>query len=129
MQIVENHAEQREIDKFKLHLTEIETITSVLLKLSSRWSNIENALRKSSEQNKGTLVEQRDKIRKKHDEAKYLKEGIDRRTRALCLLFRKYFSDEQSDAFERFLRLKSRLMLETKDIEDEEELLLLLLPV
>ena len=73
------------------------------------------------------MLEQREQIRKKHDEAKYLKEGIDRRTRALCLLFRKYFTDEQSNDLETFLRLKSRLMLETKDIEEREEENLLLL--
>lgn len=48
----ESHADQREIEKFRLHLNEIDTITSVLLKLSSRWSKIENDLHKCSDEKK-----------------------------------------------------------------------------
>lgn len=65
------------------------------------------------------LIEQREKIRKKHDEAKFLKEGIDRRTRSIRNFLRKYFNDEQCENYEYFIRMKSKLMVEAKRIEEE----------
>lgn len=44
MKFVESQAEVHEIDKLKLHINEIETITSVLLKLSCRLLKVENDL-------------------------------------------------------------------------------------
>jgi hypothetical protein len=44
IKIIESKAEQNEIEKLKLHINEIETITSVLLKLSCRLAKVENDL-------------------------------------------------------------------------------------
>ena len=42
--IIESKGELNEIEKFKLHINEIDTITSVLLKLSTRLAKVENDL-------------------------------------------------------------------------------------
>ena len=42
--IIESKGETNEIEKFKLHINEIDTITSVLLKLSARLAKVENDL-------------------------------------------------------------------------------------
>jgi hypothetical protein len=44
MHIIESKGEANEIDKLKLHINEIDTITSVLLKLSARLAKVENDL-------------------------------------------------------------------------------------
>lgn len=52
---MESNAQSNEIDKFKLHINEIDTITSILLKLSHRLAKIENdllLLSDNDEQNK-----------------------------------------------------------------------------
>lgn len=41
---MESNAQSNEIEKFKLHINEIDTITSILLKLSHRLAKIENDL-------------------------------------------------------------------------------------
>ena len=48
---VESKGELNEIEKLKLHINEIETITSVLLKLSSRLAKIENDLLMITDEN------------------------------------------------------------------------------
>jgi protein Shroom len=64
------------------------------------------------------LLEQREKIQQKHDEAKTLKDGIDRRSRLVTNILRKYLSDEQFDDYEHFIRMKSTLLMDTKDTEE-----------
>lgn len=133
MKIVESHAEIHEIEKLKLHINEIETITSVLLKLSSRLVKVENDLSIATDDTKVKslhmfvlsvwlfqvhLLEQRAKIREKHDEAKNLKDGIDRRSRLVTNFLRKYLSNEQFDDYEHFIRMKSNLLIDSKDLEE-----------
>jgi len=65
------------------------------------------------------LLEQREKIQQKHDEAKSLKDGIDRRSRLVTNILRKYLSDEQFDDYEHFIRMKSTLLMDAKDIEEK----------
>ncbi len=65
-----------------------------------------------------SLIERREKAQQKHDEAKSLKDGIDRRSRLVTNILRKYFSDEQYDDYEHFIRMKSTLLMDAKDIEE-----------
>lgn len=65
------------------------------------------------------LVEQRAKIQQKYDEAKFLKEGIDRRARFLSSMLEKYFSKDDFDDYEYFIRMKSTIVLEKKQIEEQ----------
>jgi metal-responsive CopG/Arc/MetJ family transcriptional regulator len=65
-----------------------------------------------------SLLEQREKIQQKHDEAKFLKDGIDRRSRLVTNILRKYLSDEQFDEYDHFIRMKSTLLMDAKDIEE-----------
>lgn len=135
MKIVEAQAEKHEIEKLKLHINETETITSVLLKLSSRLVKVENDLSSTTDDSKVNLsfslrhhllldyfqvhlLEQRTKIREKHDEAKTLKDGIDRRSRLVTKFLRKYLSNEQFDDYEHFIRMKSILLMDGKDLEE-----------
>ena len=114
------------MDKLKLHINEIDTITSILLKLSSRLAKIENDIlmlpSDSSEATKSSLVERRDQAQQKHDEAKALKDGIDRRSRLVTNILRKYFTDEQFDDYEHFIRMKSTLLMDAKDVEEHSAL-------
>ena len=69
------------------------------------------------------LIERREKAQQKHDEAKSLKDGIDRRSRLVTTILRKYFSNEQYDDYEHFIRMKSTLLMDEKDIEEKISLI------
>ncbi|CAF0860685.1 unnamed protein product [Rotaria sp. Silwood1] len=120
--IIESKAELNEIEKVKLHISEIDTITSILLKLSSRLAKVENDLLIITDDDnahtKANLLERREKIQEKHNEAKSLKDGIDRRSRLVTNILRKYLSDEQIDDYDHFIRMKSALLIDAKDFEE-----------
>ena len=69
------------------------------------------------------MRDQRLKIQQKYDEAKYLKEGIDRRNRFLTTTLEKYFSKDHLDDYEYFIRMKSTLLMDKKDLEEQIVLL------
>ncbi|CAF3630054.1 unnamed protein product [Adineta steineri] len=119
--IIESKGESNEIEKFKLHISEIDTITSVLLKLSTRLAKVENDLSiitDDKDQTKASLLDRREKIQQKHDEAKSLKDGIDRRSRLVKNILQKYLTSEQLDDYDHFIRMKSTLLIDAKDIEE-----------
>lgn len=64
------------------------------------------------------LLEQREKCQEKHNEAKNLKDGIDRRSRLVTNILRKYLTDQEYNEYEHFIRMKSTLLMDTKDIEE-----------
>ena len=70
-----------------------------------------------------TLSDRREKVQQKHDEAKSLKDGIDRRSRLVNSILRKYFSNEQYDDYEHFIRMKSTLLMDEKDLEENIQIL------
>lgn len=72
---------------------------------------------------KASLIERRDKAHQKHDEAKSLKDGIDRRSRTVTNILRKYLSNEQFEDYEHFVRMKSTLLMDAKDIEENISIL------
>jgi len=65
-----------------------------------------------------SLIERREKVQQKHDEAKSFQDGLDRRSRFVTNILRKYFSNEQYDDYEHFIRMKSTLLMDGKDIEE-----------
>jgi len=75
--IVEKFAELSEVEKIKMHINEIDTITNLLLRLSSRLAKVENDIQclseNTDERTKNCLIERRDKMQLKYDEAKTLK--------------------------------------------------------
>ena len=63
--IIEFNAESNEIDKFKLHISEIDTITSILLKLSSRLAKVENDLLAPTDSSESNKVTRRSIVRRR----------------------------------------------------------------
>lgn len=121
LKLLECHGETNEIEKYKLFINEVDTITSILLKLSCRLAKIENDLLSIPENDssqKAALLERREQAQQKHDEAKTLKDGIDRRNRLVTNILKKYFNVEQFEDFEHFIRMKSTLSMDAKDLEE-----------
>ncbi len=61
----------------------------------------------------------RDQIREKHEDAKSLKEGIDRRSKAVAGYLRRYLTPDEFADYEHFIKMKSKLAMETQEIEDQ----------
>ena len=68
------------------------------------------------------LESTRDQIQEKHEDAKSLKEGIDRRSKQVAVYLKKYLTGDEYADYEYFIKMKSKLTMETQDIEDKIKL-------
>ncbi|CAG7717463.1 unnamed protein product [Allacma fusca] len=123
---VKQTAKRNEFDKFKLHVEEIEKITSLLLGLSGRLARAENALmglaENSNPQEKKILESKRDKLKEQLDEAKILKENIDRRSAQVSGFLQKYLTVEEYADYHHFVKMKAKLIIDSREIDDKIKL-------
>ncbi|GJQ68639.1 hypothetical protein Trydic_g17186 [Trypoxylus dichotomus] len=127
-QNVESHlahvARPHETSKFRLHIEEIGKITSLLLSLSGRLARVENALMGMAEDHpeRRILESKRDKLLEQLDEAKKLKESIDRRSVSVSNILYKYLSSEEYADYDHFINMKAKLIMDSKEIADKIKL-------
>ncbi|KAK9882457.1 hypothetical protein WA026_021490 [Henosepilachna vigintioctopunctata] len=117
-------ATPQEGDKFRLHVKEIGRITSLLLGLSGRLARVENALMGLSDDHteKRTLEAKRDKLLSQLEEAKCLKESIDRRSVNVSNILTKYLDAEEYADYDHFINMKAKLIMDSKEISDKIKL-------
>ncbi|RZC33953.1 ASD2 domain containing protein [Asbolus verrucosus] len=125
-------ARPHEADKFRLHIEEVGKITSLLLGLSGRLARAENALMGMAEDHpeRRILETKRDKLVEQLEEAKKLKECIDRRSVNVSNILYKYLNSEEYTDYDHFINMKAKLIMDSKEIADkiklgEEQLLAL----
>ena len=68
------------------------------------------------------LISTRDQIQEKHEDAKSLKEGIDRRSKQVAVYLKKYLTNDEYADSEYFIKMKSKLTMESQEIEDKIKL-------
>jgi len=68
------------------------------------------------------LESKRDKLREQLDEAKVLKESIDRRSAQVSAFLQKYLSAEEFADYNHFVKMKAKLIIDSKEIDDKIKL-------
>ena len=68
------------------------------------------------------LTQKRDELSEKHDDAKQLKEGIDRRSHQVATFLRRHLLADEFTDYEHFIKMKCKLMIEQQEIEDKIKL-------
>lgn len=122
---VEALARLAESEKYKLHVEEIDKITSLLLGLSGRLARAENALMMVDDndpEEKRVLENKRDKLREQLEEAKKLKENIDRRAVQVSKVLNKYLTEDQYADYDHFIKMKAKLIMDAREIDDKMKL-------
>lgn len=119
-------AAPNECEKYKLLVEETDKITSLLLGLSGRLARTENALQvcimlspSGKTQEKEQLFTKRDKLADQLSEAKKLKQNIDKRSSTVARILHKYLSQEQFTNYESFIKMKTKLIIESRIINDK----------
>jgi protein Shroom len=109
-----------------LLVEETDKITSLLLGLSGRLARTENSLQvaimlssKGVTQEKDQLFTKRDKLAEQLTEAKKLKQNIDKRSSTVSRILQKYLSEEQFSSYQTFIKTKTKLIIETRIINDK----------
>ncbi|XP_018335452.1 protein Shroom [Agrilus planipennis] len=125
---VESHisrvARPHEAAKFRLHIEEVGKITSLLLGLSGRLARAENALMGMADDHpeKKTLESKRDKLQEQLEEAKKLKECIDKRSINVSNILYKYLNSEEYADYDHFINMKAKLIMDAREIADKIKL-------
>ncbi|NXS97123.1 SHRM2 protein, partial [Jacana jacana] len=124
--IVKEVCKSNEFDKFKMFIGDLDKVVNLLLSLSGRLARVENALNNldenTSPDERRTLVEKQKLLTQQHEDAKELKENLDRRERIVFDILANYLSEENLADYEHFVKMKSALIIEQRELEDKIKL-------
>ncbi|MBN3315253.1 SHRM2 protein, partial [Atractosteus spatula] len=126
--LVQRVCKPNEVDKFRMFVGDLDKVVSLLLSLSGRLARVENALDILSHQRscflsrQRILTEKRKLLIRQHDDAKELKENLDRRERAVFAILASYLDEDSLADYEHFVKMKSALIIEQRKLEDKIKL-------
>ncbi|BFZ15047.1 hypothetical protein BsWGS_18085 [Bradybaena similaris] len=114
---------QSEREKFKTYIEDLEKIVRLLLNLSGQLARAENAVQALGPQVDSKLkkltIDKRERLFAKHEEAKFLKEDIDKRSEPLSGLLRERLTDREFTDYTHFIKMKSKLTIELQELDDK----------
>ncbi|XP_050057324.1 protein Shroom isoform X5 [Aphis gossypii] len=121
---VKSVAKPQEANKFKTHVQEVGHITSLLLSLSGRLARAENALLDldADHPEKKALEEKKCKLTDQLEEAKELKENIDRRGDFVSTILSRYLTADEYSDYDHFIAMKAKLLIDAREIADKIQL-------
>ncbi|XP_067287266.1 protein Shroom2 isoform X2 [Pseudorasbora parva] len=123
---VQTICKPNELEKFRMFVGDLDKVVSLLLSLSGRLARVENALNNleegTSADEKHTLTEKRKLLIRQHEDAKELKENLDRRERLVYEILASYLSEECLADYRHFVKMKSALIIEQRKLEDKIKL-------
>ncbi|XP_051568714.1 protein Shroom2-like isoform X2 [Myxocyprinus asiaticus] len=124
--IVQRVCKPNELDKFRMFVGDLDKVVNLLLSLSGRLARVENALNSleddASMEERRTLTEKRKLLIRQHEDAKELKENLDRRERVVYEILASYLAEESMADYEHFVKMKSALIIEQRKLEDKIKL-------
>lgn len=123
---VQEVCKPNELDKFRMFVGDLDKVVSLLLSLSGRLARVENALNSLEEdataEERRTLIEKRKLLIRQHEDAKELKENLDRRERVVYEILGNYLQEDSLTDYEHFVKMKSALIIEQRKLEDKIKL-------
>ncbi|XP_014443055.1 protein Shroom2 isoform X1 [Tupaia chinensis] len=121
--IVKDVCKPNEFDKFRMFVGDLDKVVNLLLSLSGRLARVENALNNlddsPSPSDRQSLLEKQRVLIQQHEDAKELKENLDRRERIVCDILATYLGEESLADYEHFVKMKSALIIEQRELEDK----------
>ncbi|KAJ8003574.1 hypothetical protein DPEC_G00149760 [Dallia pectoralis] len=123
---VQKVCKPNELDKFKMFVGDLDKVVSLLLSLSGRLARVENALNSlegdTTPEEHRTLTEKRKLLIRQHEDAKELKENLDRREGLVYTIMAAHLSKECLADYKHFVKMKSALIIEQRKLEDKIKL-------
>uniref|UniRef100_A0A8D0L589 Shroom family member 3 n=1 Tax=Sphenodon punctatus TaxID=8508 RepID=A0A8D0L589_SPHPU len=115
-----------EFDKYKMFIGDLDKVVNLLLSLSGRLARVENALSSlgedSSSEERSSLNEKKKLLAGQHEDARELKENLDRRERVVLDILGNYLSEEQLQDYQHFVKMKSALLIEQRELDEKIKL-------
>ncbi|XP_048396663.1 protein Shroom2 isoform X3 [Stegostoma tigrinum] len=124
--IVKQVCKPNEFEKFRMFIGDLDKVVNLLLSLSGRLARVENALntldKDASPDERKTLTQKQRLLTRQHEDAKELKENLDRREGVVFDILSSYLTDEVLQDYEHFVKMKSALIIEQRELEDKIKL-------
>ncbi|XP_057285923.1 protein Shroom3 isoform X1 [Pezoporus wallicus] len=115
-----------EFDKYRMFIGDLDKVVNLLLSLSGRLARVENVLSSLGEdtnsEERSSLNEKRKLLAGQHEDARELKENLDRRERVVLEILGNYLSEEQLQDYQHFVKMKSALLIEQRELDDKIKL-------
>uniref|UniRef100_H0VPN2 Shroom family member 3 n=1 Tax=Cavia porcellus TaxID=10141 RepID=H0VPN2_CAVPO len=112
-----------EFDKYRMFIGDLDKVVNLLLSLSGRLARVENVLsglgEDASDEERSSLTEKRKILAGQHEDARELKENLDRRERVVLDILANYLSEEQLQDYQHFVKMKSTLLIEQRKLDDK----------
>ncbi|XP_037122683.1 protein Shroom2-like isoform X2 [Syngnathus acus] len=123
---VQRFCQPNQLDKFRMFVGDLDKVVSLLLSLSGRLARVENALNSledgAPQEEKRTLTEKRKLLLRQYEDAKELKENLERRERVVSSVMEAHLDPERLDDYRHFVKMKSALIVEQRKLEDKIKL-------
>nr|XP_056717018.1 protein Shroom1 [Euleptes europaea] len=121
--LVRDLCKPNEYERYMMFIGDLEKVVSLLLCLSSRLARVQNAMEKIDEntdaEEKQSLNERHSLLSRQREDAKDLKENLDRRERVVSGILSKYLTESQLQDYRHFVQAKTSLLIEQKDLEEQ----------
>ncbi|XP_060621192.2 protein Shroom1 [Anolis sagrei] len=121
--VVRGLCKPNEYERYLMFIGDLEKVVNLLLCLSSRLARVQNAMGKMDEntdaEEKHSLNERHRLLSRQREDAKDLKENLDRRERVVSGILSKYMPEGQLQDYRHFVQEKTSLLIEQKDLEEQ----------
>lgn len=115
-----------ELERYNLFIGDLERVVSLLLCLSARLARVQNALSTVDEntdaEEKQSLDSRHRLLCKQREDAKDLKDNLDRRENLVSTFLSRQLSAEQLQDYRHFVQTKASLLIRQKDLEEKQRL-------
>nr|XP_012607623.1 protein Shroom4 isoform X3 [Microcebus murinus] len=114
-----------EFEKYRLFIGDLDKVVNLLLSLSGRLARVENALNSidsEANQEKFVLIEKKQQLTGQLEDAKELKEHVDRREKLVFDMVSCYLPQDQLQDYQHFVKMKSALIIEQRELEEKIKL-------
>ncbi|XP_051785612.1 protein Shroom3 isoform X2 [Erpetoichthys calabaricus] len=124
--LIKNLCKPNEFDKYKMFIGDLEKIVNLLLSLSGRLARVENVLNKldknASAEEWNSLNQKRKMLCGQHEDARELKENLDRREQVVLDILGNYLTSDQLQEYQHFVKMKSALIIEQRELDEKIKL-------
>ncbi|KAM6907123.1 protein Shroom1 [Xenentodon cancila] len=115
-----------ELERYNLFIGDLERVVNLLLCLSARLARVQNALstvdQHTDAEEKESLDSRHRLLCKQREDAKDLKDNLDRRENLVSTFLSRQLSPEQLQEYRRFVQTKASLLIRQKDLEEKQRL-------
>ncbi|KAK2826917.1 hypothetical protein Q7C36_017843 [Tachysurus vachellii] len=124
--LVQERCSPAELERFTQFIEDLERVISLLLCLSARLARVENALSTVDEnmdsEEKESLLSRHQLLCKQREDAKDLKDNLERREHMVSTFLAKHLTEVQLQKYRRFIQYKASLLIHQKALEEKQRL-------